>query len=137
MPNLPDYDLKFDHPQLAGITVTMGRLTIAESFEFEDIITMPTNTREERLAYSTALAKFVGEHTIAWNLTDREGTALPVGEVTDGLLLRYIRDGWLEGLNGGDAPSPLAAAGPDDEFEAEIPVEPLPGPSGAESETTG
>jgi hypothetical protein len=134
---LPDYELKFTHPQLAGITVTMGRLNIAQTFEFEDIVIMPRTTRDERVAYSAAMAAFVGKHIVGWNLTDRDGKEVPVGEPTDGLLLAFIRDGWLQGLSGGDAPSPLGEDGPDDEFEAEIPVQPLPGPSDAESETAG
>lgn len=137
MPNLPDYDLKFTHPQLADITVTMGRLTIAENFEFEDILTMTTDTRDERRAYSAALAAFVGKHMIVWNLTDRDGEQLPVGEPTDSLLLAHIRDGWLQGIRGAQAPDPLGGDGLDDEFEAEIPVQPLPGPSDAENETAG
>ena len=138
MPNLPDYDLKFDHPQLEGVTVTMGRLTIAENFEFEDIITMPTTNREERRTFIGVLAAFVGAHMVAWNLTDKDGKPLPVGQIEDHLLLRQIETGWLQGLTGGQTASPLdAGAGPDEDFEAEIPVQPLPEPSGAESETAG
>jgi len=137
VPNLPDYDLRFTHPQLADITVTMGRLTIAQNFEFEDIVTMPTTNQEERRAFMAALAAFVGAHTVAWNLTDKDDKPIPVGEINDQLLLRQIEAGWLQGLAGGQAPSPLGEDGLDDEFEAEIPVRPLPGPSDDVSEIAG
>lgn len=104
MPQLPDYHLTFEHPQLAGIEVTMGRLTVDEQFDLADILALPATNRDENKAYAAALSAFIGKHMVAWNVTDRHDEPLPPGPPADSLLMRAIRDGWVEGLNGGAAP---------------------------------
>ena len=104
MPTLPDYKLRFDDPELEGIEVEMGRLTIDQLFDFNDILGLPRTNKEESRAYFDALRSFVGEHMVAWNVTDKRGKKLPPGDVADLQLLEAIRDGWLQGLNGGRAP---------------------------------
>lgn len=110
MPRLPDYDLKFDHEQLADITVTMGRLTIDERFELEDVLALPLGDRGQILARNKALREFVAGHLLAWNLEDRSGAAIKPGAegLKDGLLLDAIVLGWIEGLSGGRGPLPPA-----------------------------
>ena len=134
MAQLPDYRLAFEHPQLADIEVTMGRLTIDELFEFNEVLALPMATSKELKAYSSALAAFVGKHMVEWNLEDRDGAPVPVGHVSDQMLLGAIRDGWLQGINGGATP-PLDRR-PDIEADladlAEIPDEPAAGPNANE-----
>lgn len=102
MPTLPDYRLRFD--QFPEVEVTMGRVSVEELFEFNDILAMPRATAQELRAYLDALAAFVGKHMVSWNLEDRRGRAVSVGRVTDTELLFAIRDGWLQGINGGRTP---------------------------------
>lgn len=104
MPTLPDYHLTFEQRELEGIEVTMGRLTIQELFDFSDILAMPRGDMKQLRAYTEALAAFIGKHVVDWNLTDRDGAPLPQGQISDTTLLFAIRDGWLQGINGGRAP---------------------------------
>jgi hypothetical protein len=135
VPQLPDYHLAFEHEQLKDIEVTMGRLSIDELFDFNEVLALPASTPQETKAYCAELAAFIGKHTVAWNLEDREGAPVPVGHVTDQMLLFAIRNGWLEGINGGATP-PLDRR-PDIEADladlADIPDEPPPGPNGSEN----
>ncbi len=104
MPTLPDYKLRFDDPELEGIEVEMGRLTIDQLFDFNDLLGLPRTNKQESRAYFDALRAFIGQHMVAWNVTDKRGKKLPPGDVADLKLLEAIRDGWLQGLNGGRAP---------------------------------
>lgn len=129
MPALPDYQLRFE--KFPDLEVVMGRLTIEELFEFNEILAMPRDDQEKLRAYLAALTAFVGKHMVTWNLEDRRGRPVAVGRVTDTELLGEIRDGWLEGINGGRAP--LAPAPPAEEAELadlmQEPAEPQPEPS--------
>jgi hypothetical protein len=129
MPHLPDYDLRFTHPQLADIQVTMGRLSIDEVFELNLILAMPlmVDGRVDAKAVherSTALREFIGPRIVEWNLTDRAGDPVKPGTegLTDPLLVTGIMTGWLEGLGGGEAPLEQTPAA---DIEASIPMEPL------------
>jgi len=104
VPTLPDYHLTFEQPELEGVEVTMGRLAIQELFDLNDVLAMPRGDMKALRAYTEALAAFVGKHVIDWNLTDRDGSPLPTGQITDTTLLWAIRDGWLAGINGSRAP---------------------------------
>lgn len=104
MPSLPDYRLRFDHPELEGIEVTMGRLSVDELFDFNETLALPYDDNEKRRAYWKAIGAFLSDHMVAWNLTDRDDQPVPVGQTSDIALLGAIRDGWLDGLNGGRRP---------------------------------
>jgi hypothetical protein len=104
VPTLPDYHLTFEQAELEGIEVTMGRLTINELFDLSDILAMPRDNMKQLRAYTEALAAFTGKHVVDWNLTDRDGSPVPRGQISDTTLLWAIRDGWLQGINGGRAP---------------------------------
>lgn len=126
---LPDYRLTFDGAEFDGLEVVMGRLTISELFDLNDVLALPSASPQEAREYWDSLASFVGKHMVSWNLTDRDDAPVPVGQVDDWNVLTAIRDGWLEGLNGGRSPLPPSPA-----IEAELPVDPLPAPSGNDSE---
>lgn len=132
--HLPDYKLRFEHPELVGLEVVMGRLTIEELFEFNDLLEsapaapeppVDAKTRQEfrkkLKAYRADLIAFIGKHTVSWNLTDRDGAPVPLGQITDIVLLGGIQEGWLEAINGAADPLARTAA-----IEAAIPVEALP-----------
>lgn len=104
MPTLPNYKLRFDDPELQGVEVEMDRLSIDELFDLNDILVLPRTNRDESRKYWDTLRGFVGQHMVAWNITDKRGKKLPPGDVSDLKLLEAIRDGWLLGLNGGRAP---------------------------------
>ena len=131
---LPDYKLRFEHPELDGVEVVMGRLTIEELFEFNDLLEsapvppeppVERKTRDEFRkkvkAYNAQLIAFIGKHLVSWNLTDRDDAPVPLGQITDIVLLGGIKDGWLEAINGAADPLARTAA-----IEAQIPVEALP-----------
>lgn len=117
MPTLPDYKLRFDDPELEGVEVEMGRLSIDQLFDFNDILVLPRTNKDESRAYWDALRGFIGQHMVSWNVTDKRGKKLPPGDVTDLKLLEAIRDGWLLGLNGGRAPLAPPPQRPDQEAD--------------------
>lgn len=133
---LPDYHLTFEPPELAGLEVTMGRLTFEQVFELDSINLMPRTNGKQIVDYFHALAAFIGKHMVAWNLEDKDGSPLPLGQSGDQLVLTAIRDGWLQGITG--AARPLGPTGTTDStIESGIPMQPLPEPDGNESEPAG
>lgn len=129
MPTLRNYRLSFEGPEFEGVEVTMGRLTIDELFDYNDILLLPRTTKDEARAYWKELRAFIGEHMVSWNVEDEDGKTLPVGDVADLGLLEEIRDGWLQGLNGGRAPLDQQTPRPAQEADlADLMQEPDPSP---------
>lgn len=116
---LPDYKLTFDHPELEGLEVVIGRLTVEELFEFIDLGEMPTDERKDLFAYVDAFTAFLGKHMISWTLTDRDDVPVPLGQTRDMTVLRAIRDGLTAALNGGAA----APVDPTRQIEDQLPMQ--------------
>lgn len=137
MPTLPNYKLRFDDPELEGVEVEMDRLTIDELFDFNDILVLPRTNRDESRKYWDTLRGFVGVHMVAWNVTDKRGKKLPPGDVADLKLLEAIRDGWLQGLNGGRAPLAQQLDRPEQEADlADLMQEPGEPPAPSSDDAT-
>jgi hypothetical protein len=132
-----EYHLFFEDPKYDGFEVVAEGATLEECLEFDRIRRTVATTDEEAEQRLRALADFIGERLLSWNLTKK---GLPVPCDAKGLMqqrrrgfLGVVIEAYAQALSGVPAPLALGSSDTDEssstispsEAMLSIPMEPL------------
>jgi hypothetical protein len=128
-PEPTHYKLIFEDPELAGLRVTMCRMSLGEALALDEARLAPSDDPTANIRRVRHVAELVAAKVVSWNLGDQLGQSVPIG--VDGLLAQEepvfnaIVGSYVTAIRGVDAPldsgSPDGAPYP----EGSIPMETL------------
>lgn len=127
------YRLTFEDPELAGLEVIMGSMSIGQMLDFQKVVNalQPGEKKDEAVQQKMVeltLERFA-KSIISWNLEDEEGMPIPAtlaGVQTQELdFIMPIITAWQEAIAGVDPKSQPSANGSGNFPEVSLPMETL------------